>query len=119
MENHTNTELYFHPSDNSSAIFGTSSDAIVEGLHNRDFVDQNDPASTLNADDDPNKIVNTQDQNEIVNPVEKDYKEDASNDPTPVSSEKPKEKKIFWTIMIYWKNKTFQKSQLHQKAQIK
>jgi hypothetical protein len=53
--------------EEASAIFGTSSDAIVQGLANGDF---------LETPDDKNQIVNQQDQQEVVNPLENEFKEE-------------------------------------------
>lgn len=52
--------------DNSSPILGTSSDAIIEGLHHGDFTTEND-ASGMASPVDKEQIVNEQDQHEIVN----------------------------------------------------
>jgi hypothetical protein len=71
MENNNNQQT-FVTGENSGVILGTSSDAIIEGLHQGDFV-EGGPAGALPDDDD--KIVNQQDQQEIVNPQEKDYVE--------------------------------------------
>ncbi|HZG24526.1 MAG TPA: hypothetical protein VEZ17_08095 [Chitinophagaceae bacterium] len=62
--------------DEATAIFGTSSDAIVQGLANGDFVE---------TGDDKNQIVNQQDQQEIVNPLETELKEEVNPDPSPVN----------------------------------
>jgi hypothetical protein len=48
---------------NNSVLFGTSSDDIEQGLHNGQFIDTSDTPIV----DDKNKIVNEQDQNEVVN----------------------------------------------------
>ncbi len=52
--------------DNSSPILGTSSDAIIEGLHHGDFTTEND-TSGMATPVDKEQIVNEQDQHEIVN----------------------------------------------------
>lgn len=74
MENNTTVEKNAHQEDNSSAIFGTSSDAIVQGLHNGAFTEQEDATGQLNPKDDA-IIVNEQEQNEIVNPDEEEFTE--------------------------------------------
>lgn len=55
----------------SDALFGTSSDAIIEGLHEGVLTAQSvsDAPETGNIDD-KNQIVNEQDQNSITNTVE-------------------------------------------------
>lgn len=62
----------FQDAGNSNIILGTSSDAVIDGLHSGQFSEK---AATGNSstDDDKDQIVNQQDQNEIVNPIEKDY----------------------------------------------
>ena len=59
--------------ENSGVILGTSSDAIVQGLHNGQYAE---PAAGNPDDDD--QIVNQQDQQQIVNPQEKEYVEGES-----------------------------------------
>lgn len=59
--------------ENSGVILGTSSEAIVEGLHNGQYAE---PAGENPDDDD--QIVNEQDQQQIVNPQEKEYVEGES-----------------------------------------
>jgi hypothetical protein len=53
-------------------LFGTSSDDIIEGLHNGTFID---PDPGLVADGDKELIVNEQEQNLIVNPDEEVFVE--------------------------------------------
>jgi len=72
MENVKSSDASLNSTDNSGIILGTSSDAIIEGLHQGNFVDL-DATNAVSVDDDKDQIVNQQDQNEIVNPVEKDY----------------------------------------------
>ena len=57
----------------SNIIFGTSSDAIEEGLHKGQFIEDK-------LIDDKNQIVNEQDQNEIVNPSEENFNEEVVAD---------------------------------------
>jgi hypothetical protein len=54
-------------------LFGTSSDDIIEGLHNGSFIDP-DPA-VAGLDGDKELIVNEQEQNLIVNPDEEVFDE--------------------------------------------
>jgi hypothetical protein len=55
-----------------ASLFGTSSDDIIEGLHNGSFIDA-EPGSGL--DGDKEQIVNEQEQNLIVNPDEETFDE--------------------------------------------
>jgi hypothetical protein len=75
MENNTTSQT-FVSGNNSGVILGTSSDAIVEGLHKGQFTDSAAGSSQSPKDDE--QIVNQQDQQEIINPQEKDYVEGES-----------------------------------------
>src|SRR5690349_596825 len=55
-----------------ASLFGTSSDDIIEGLHNGSFIDA-EPGSAV--DGDKELIVNEQEQNLIVNPDEEIFDE--------------------------------------------
>lgn len=72
MAQNNNNDQAFQEAGNSNIILGTSSDAIIDGLHSGDFTEDG-ATSEISADDDKDQIVNQQDQNEIVNPAEKDY----------------------------------------------
>lgn len=72
MAQSINNDHDFQDDGNSNIILGTSSDAIIDGLHSGKF-SENAATGYSSADDDKDQIVNQQDQNEIVNPVEKDY----------------------------------------------
>lgn len=75
-----NNEQFKNEGNVSDALFGTSSDAIIEGLHQGVLTTQslNDDVTEDN-DGDKNQIVNEQDQNEITNaPEDDDYSNAAS-----------------------------------------
>lgn len=79
MEKNTKAEKSSGQEDNSSAIFGTSSDAIIEGLHKGAFKEPGDAINERNPGDSL-KIVNEQEQNEIVNPDEEEFSEKAAGE---------------------------------------
>ncbi|MEJ7769197.1 MAG: hypothetical protein WKF89_15365 [Chitinophagaceae bacterium] len=79
MENQNSSDRTSGQQDNSSAIFGVSSDAIVQGLHNGEFIDT---ANMTANPGDAEKIVNEQDQHEIVNPAEEDFTEEPVQNPS-------------------------------------
>lgn len=62
MEKDTNNQQAQNQVGETDAIFGMSSDAITEGLHQGAFIDDKD------------QIVNEQEQLEIVNPAEEEFK---------------------------------------------
>ena len=66
---------------NSNIIFGTSSDDIQQGLDNNQFIDQSE--TPAGGED---KIVNAQEQNEIVNPSEEIFNEDSIKQHTPIDN---------------------------------
>lgn len=72
MAQNINNEQAFQDTGSSNIILGTSSDAIIDGLHSGSFPEET-ATGEMSADDDKDQIVNQQDQNEIVNPAEKDY----------------------------------------------
>lgn len=76
MAQSINNDYSFQDAGKSNIILGTSSDAIIDGLHSEKLSEE---AATgdIGVDDDKDQIVNQQDQNEIVNPAEKNYE---SND---------------------------------------
>lgn len=84
MAQNINNDHAFQDAGNSNIILGTSSDAIIDGLHSGNFAEET-ATGDISADDDKDQIVNQQDQNEIVNPAEKDYenKDNVFTDTTP------------------------------------
>jgi len=76
----------------SNIIFGTSSDAIEEGLHNGQFLETSNETVTPGLDD-KNQIVNEQEQNEIVNPKEESFNEGISPEATVKENTQTSEKK--------------------------
>ena len=75
MENNTGIHESSNTEDNASAIFGTSSDAIIEGLHKGEFMEADLKAHAINPGDNE-KIVNQQEQQRIVNPGAKEFNSD-------------------------------------------
>lgn len=71
----------------SDALFGTSSDAIIEGLHQGVLTSQaiND-GTEADTTDDKNQIVNEQDQNDITNALEEDEVINTSTDKPPLTA---------------------------------
>jgi hypothetical protein len=67
MENNKNKS-----GTSDASLFGTSSDDIIEGLHNGSFID---PGPGSIVDGDKELIVNEQEQNLIVNPDEEVFDE--------------------------------------------
>ena len=67
----SNKDQAFQDAGNSNIILGTSSDVIIDGLHSGQFSEE--ASGEIAGSDDKDQIVNQQDQNEIVNPVEIDY----------------------------------------------
>ena len=73
MEDRNDQNL--HEGSVSDALFGTSSDAIIEGLHQGVLTAQSFNGATeedTGRADDKNQIVNEQDQNEITNALVND-----------------------------------------------
>lgn len=60
------------PSADNSALFGTTSSDIVEGLHQNAF-----PQSSSDTPEEDDQIVNAQDQQEIVNPTQEPSAEES------------------------------------------
>ena len=87
MEEHN--DQFLSEGNVSDALFGTSSDAIIEGLHQGVLTTQ--PASDASDEgntDDKNQIVNEQDQQDITNALEDDEFTPSSTEKTPsISSE--------------------------------
>ncbi len=81
-------EQYTNDGNVSDAVFGTSSDAIIEGLHQGIFTAQSDSDNQPeNGVSDKNQIVNEQDQNDITNALEDDdYNTTATNPTTTLAS---------------------------------
>lgn len=75
MENNTVSPESSNTADNASSILGTSSDAIIEGLHKGEFLESNQGTSEGNPGD-KEQIVNQQEQQRIVNPGVKDLDDD-------------------------------------------
>ncbi|MEO6917042.1 MAG: hypothetical protein ABI151_16675 [Chitinophagaceae bacterium] len=72
MNNEENNEQLI-PSADNSALFGTTSSDIVEGLHQNAF-----PRSSSPVPEEDDQIVNAQDQQKIVNPDEEELRPDQS-----------------------------------------
>jgi len=80
MENTNANQQNQENASSSNIIFGTSSDAIEEGLHSGQFIERD--VETNGVIDDKNKIVNEQEQNEIVNPAEESFDQGTSPETT-------------------------------------
>ena len=80
MENSNSNQQNQENTSLSNIIFGTSSDAIEQGLHSGQFVEPD--VETDGVIDDKNKIVNEQEQNEIVNPAEESFNQGTSPETT-------------------------------------
>ena len=84
-----NTDQFLSEGNVSDAVFGTSSDAIIAGLHQGVLSAQ----STVDAQEegtgnDKNQIVNEQDQHEITNaPEDIDFTPSSMEKAAPVSAE--------------------------------
>ena len=64
---------YTNEGNVSDAVFGTSSDAIIDGLHQGMLAAQSfTDAGPETGGNDKNQIVNAQDQNDITNGLEND-----------------------------------------------
>lgn len=71
---------------NQDALFGVSSDDIIQALHNGELRDE-----LMGSSPERDQIVNAQDQLDIVNPAEDDTE---TTMPHPVASDSPTEKPL-------------------------